>query len=57
MVLPIAQHCPYRHDRGYSHEGKHLMGDGSETTPTHKDGTDGINEIVHRIDIGGGIRP
>ena len=33
------------------------MGDGGERTTTHEDGADGIDEVMHRIDVGGQVGP
>ena len=33
------------------------MGDALETSTTNEDGTDGIDKVVHRIDISGKISP
>ena len=57
IILLVTRYCPNSHDRGGNDESEDLMGDAQEITTSDEDGTDGINEIVHRIDIRGKISP
>ena len=33
------------------------MGDGLQPATSHEDGTDGISEVVHGVDVGGQVGP
>ena len=56
-VFAIADHRPYIHQ--YSDDGKcqELMGDTEKISPTNKNRTDTIYEVMHRIDVCGEIGP
>ena len=56
-ILLIALHGPGCHDDADAEEGEHLMGYFMETAATDEDGADGIDEIVHGVDVGGQIGP
>ena len=57
LILLVALHCPYRHKKSNGEKGQQLMGDGRETATTDEDGADGIDEIVHGVDVCGEVRP
>ena len=56
-IFAIANHRPYIHQ--YCDDGKcqKLMDDTEKITPTNKDRTDSIYEVMHRIDVCGEISP
>lgn len=55
MVLFIAPHRPYPHNRGYAEKSQELVGYAMETASTHEDHTDAIHKIVHGIDVSGEV--
>ena len=56
-ILLIAYNGPGGHEQAYGEEAQHLMGHIAETTATDKDGADGVDEIVHGVDVGGQVGP
>ena len=57
FVLPVACYCPDVHEGGEEGEGGGLVGDAGEVAAAYEDGADGIDVIVHRVDVGSDIRP
>lgn len=57
IILLVTRYCPYSHNRRGDDESEDLMGDALEITTSDEDCTDGINEIVHRINVRGKISP
>ena len=53
MVFLVTQHCPTPHEDSYSRKCSNLMSDAVEITTSNKNGSNGINKIVHGGDIGG----
>ena len=56
-VFLIALYGPGGHEETDGEEGKELMDHLTEAAATDEDGADGIDEVVHGIDVGGGIGP
>ena len=56
-ILPVTPYCPYSHHRGETGQGAYLVGDVGKTAATDEHGADGIDEIMHRVDIGGQVGP
>ena len=50
-------HGPGGHDDADEGEGKDLMGYGREAATAKEDGADGIDEVVHGVDVGGEVGP
>ena len=57
VIFLITLHGPNSHSGGDAEKSEHLMGDGLQAATSYEDGTDGISEIVHGINIGGQIGP
>ena len=48
-------HCPGGHEEGDGGEGNYLMPDALQTAAADEDGADGLDEVVHGVDVGAGI--
>ena len=57
MIFLVAGNRPDGHERGKTKQCKKLMGDALQVATTYENGANGIDEIAHRIDVGGGICP
>ena len=57
VVLLIASNSPGGHEQTDGEEGQHLMSHLAESAATNEDGADGIDEIVHGVDVGGQVGP
>ena len=55
VVLSVADDGPDGGEGGDGGEGEHLMDDAVHVAATDKDGADGIDEIMHGIDVGGEV--
>ena len=52
-VLPIAPYGPCSHDEGEESQRSYLMSDVGKASSSDEDGADGVDEVMHGIDIGG----
>ena len=57
VVLLITLDGPNGHGQANEGESYDLMGNRGNTTSTEKDRADGIDEVVHGIDVSGEVRP
>ena len=53
----MALHRPYGHKESHGEQGYNLMCYILQATPTDKDGSYSIDEVVHGVDIGGKVSP
>ena len=56
-VLLVALHRPTAHQRADARKGQHLVGRLVQAATADEHGADGIDEIVHGVDVGGQIGP
>ena len=54
-VLPVTPHRPAGHDAGDGGKGTQLVGDVAEIAASDENRTDGIDKVMHGIDVGGEI--
>jgi len=57
VVLLIASNSPGGHEQTDGEEGQYLMRHLAKAAATDEDGTDGVNEIVHGVDVCGQVGP
>ncbi len=57
VVLLVTLYRPAGHDEADGEQGENLMGDCMEGAASDEDGADGVDEVVHRVDVGGQIGP
>ena len=57
VVLLVTLYRPAGHDEADGEQGENLMGDCLESAASDEDGADGVDEVVHRVDVGGQIGP
>ena len=54
-VFLVALDRPGGHEETYGSEGEELVPDVLDAAAADEDGADGLDEVVHRIDVGAGI--
>ena len=57
MVFLITLHSPASHDDANAEKREHLISHLAEAPATDEDGADGIDEVVHGVDVSGDVRP
>ena len=56
-IFLVALYGPGGHDDADTEEGEELVGHLAEGAAADEDGADGIDEVVHGVDIGGELGP
>ena len=57
IVLFVTLYRPEGHHKADGEESEDLVGDGLEGAASDEDGANGIDEVVHRVDVGSQIGP
>ena len=55
--LFVAVHSPITHYKGKGRQYYEVMRDALHVAAADKDGADAVDEIMHRVNVGGDIRP